>query len=81
MSYANGYSNQDPTIKYFWETFHEFPEETKRKFLGKWVWPQLTNGFICIIPCTWARGEAVGSVVIVIVSVDTNVVKFGDLGT
>ena len=31
--YKNGYSENDPTIKFFWEVFHELPEEEKKKFL------------------------------------------------
>ena len=38
MQYANGYSKSDPTIINFWKTFHDFPEETKRKFLSEWMW-------------------------------------------
>ncbi|KAJ9585786.1 hypothetical protein L9F63_002423 [Diploptera punctata] len=31
--YKNGYTENDPTIRFFWEVFHELPEEEKRKFL------------------------------------------------
>ena len=37
MLYLNGYSKDHPTIKFFWEVFHEFSEEAKRKFLGKTI--------------------------------------------
>ena len=31
--FQNGYEKDHPTIKYFWEVFHELEEEDKRKFL------------------------------------------------
>jgi len=31
--YKNGYTENDETIRMFWEVFHELPEEEKRKFL------------------------------------------------
>jgi len=31
--YKNGYTRNDETIKLFWEVFHEFDEEQKKKFL------------------------------------------------
>jgi hypothetical protein len=31
--YKNGYTENDDTIRIFWEVFHELPEEEKRKFL------------------------------------------------
>ncbi|PSN46654.1 hypothetical protein C0J52_07077 [Blattella germanica] len=31
--YKNGYNENDETIKFFWEVFHELPEEEKKKFL------------------------------------------------
>ena len=31
--FQNGYDKDHPTIKYFWEVFHELEEEDKRKFL------------------------------------------------
>uniref|UniRef100_A0A0K8SYD6 Putative E3 ubiquitin-protein ligase HERC4 n=1 Tax=Lygus hesperus TaxID=30085 RepID=A0A0K8SYD6_LYGHE len=31
--YKNGYSSSDPTIRLFWEVFHELPLEEKKKFL------------------------------------------------
>jgi E3 ubiquitin-protein ligase HERC4 len=31
--YKNGYSENDETIRMFWEVFHELPEQEKRKFL------------------------------------------------
>ncbi|XP_069702468.1 probable E3 ubiquitin-protein ligase HERC4 isoform X3 [Periplaneta americana] len=31
--YKNGYTENDDTIRMFWEVFHELPEEEKRKFL------------------------------------------------
>jgi len=32
-TYENGYSNDDPTIKYFWEVVHDFSLEDKKKLL------------------------------------------------
>ncbi|KAL7036552.1 hypothetical protein ACKWTF_008846 [Chironomus riparius] len=31
--YKNGYTANDPTIRYFWEVFHELSPEDKKKFL------------------------------------------------
>lgn len=31
--YKNGYKSSDPTIRWFWEVFHELPLEEKKKFL------------------------------------------------
>lgn len=31
--YKNGYTADDPTIKLFWEVFHELEEDNKKKFL------------------------------------------------
>lgn len=31
--YKDGYTENDETIRMFWEVFHELPEEEKRKFL------------------------------------------------
>lgn len=31
--YKGGYSSSDPTIRLFWEVFHELPESEKKKFL------------------------------------------------
>ncbi len=31
--YKKGYSSSDPTIRMFWEVFHELPLEDKKKFL------------------------------------------------
>lgn len=31
--YKDGYSSSDPTIRLFWEVFHELPLEDKKKFL------------------------------------------------
>lgn len=31
--YRNGYTQDDETIKLFWDVFHEFPMEYKKKFL------------------------------------------------
>jgi E3 ubiquitin-protein ligase HERC4 len=31
--YKNGYTENDETIRMFWEVFHELPEVEKRKFL------------------------------------------------
>lgn len=32
-SYANGYTEKSPTIKYFWEIVHSLPLESKKKLL------------------------------------------------
>lgn len=34
--YKGDYSGTHPTVKLFWETFHEFPLEKKKKFLCKY---------------------------------------------
>lgn len=34
--YKGDYSSSHPTVKLFWETFHEFPLEKKKKFLCKY---------------------------------------------
>jgi ubiquitin-protein ligase E3 C len=31
--YSHGYTNQSPTIKYFWEVLHEFDDDLRSKFL------------------------------------------------
>lgn len=31
--YKNGYTADDPTIKFFWEVFHELSLEQKKRFL------------------------------------------------
>lgn len=33
-TYSNGYSEDDPTIMYFWEVLYELSEEDKRNFLA-----------------------------------------------
>lgn len=32
-NYKGGYSSSDPTIRMFWEVFHELPLEEKKKFM------------------------------------------------
>ena len=38
MDYRNGYHKDHPVIKLFWTVFYDLPLESKKKFLGAFIY-------------------------------------------